>query len=275
MSDGTGAYDPNAVEGDKSAGGQYVTAKDIRIWAIALVALGVATYPIYQYLQGQSERARCSANLRAVYQAISLYADQHDNRFPPLARMEPDGVTPSLSEKGLPYTWVSDVAPFMNPRNSFVCPSAKPDEIVLNESGEAGKPNVPSSYGFYAPYAGLLTSLVENPDDVAIVAETSDRGAADSLDPVPLGAKLPDGYVIGWSDSNTEPGKATRSVTRLAFRISKDGNEAVGRHGKFVWGLTASGELRQITPDDLKYQSKLSGVNPRWKLPPGYRPPQR
>ncbi len=273
MSDTTGPYDPNAVEGDRSAGGQYVTAKDIRIWGIALVVLGVASYPIYKYLEGQSERARCSANLRAVYQALSLYADQHDNRLPPLARMEPDGVTPSLSEKGQPYTWVSDVAPFMNPRQSFVCPTATKEETVDNESGEAGKTGVPSTYGMYAAYAGVLISNIENPDDAIIVGETSNRGAAASLDPKPFGTTTPDGFAIGWIDTNTNPTKATKSVTRLAFPGSDKGTAETGRHGKFVWGLSASGELRQITPEDVAYTSGLGGVNPHWKLPPGYRPP--
>lgn len=275
MSDTGGAYDPNAVEGDKSAGGQYVTGKDLKIWGIGLLVLGVMSYPVYQYLQKQSERARCSANLRAVYQALGLYAEQHDNRLPPLARTEADGVTPSLSESGLPYTWVSDVAPFMNPRQSFVCPSASKEETVLNESGESTTASIPSTYGMYAPYAGALLSNVENPDDAIIVGETSNHAAAESLDPKPYGAKLPDGFAIGWSNTNTDPDKTTASITRLAFPGSAKGQPEAGRHGKFVWGLAASGELRQLTPEDVAYRNGLGAVNSHWKLPPGYRPPGR
>lgn len=273
MSDTTGPYDPNAVEGDKSAGGQYVTAKDLKIWAIGLAVLGLMSYPVYQYLQRQSERARCSANLRAVYQALGLYAEQHDNRLPPLTRTEADGVTPSLSESGLPYTWVSDVAPFMNPRQSFVCPSARPEEIVQNESGDSTTKSIPSTYGMYAPYAGALLSNIENPDDAIIVGETSDRGSAESLDPLPFGSKLPDGFEIGWSNTNTDPDKATRSITRLAFPGSAKGLPETGRHGKFVWGLSASGELRQLLPEDVSYRTGMGTINPHWKPPAGYRPP--
>ena len=275
MSDSGGAYDPNAVEGDKSAGGQYVTKKDIKIWIVGLLVLGLFSFPVFQYLRSQSERARCGTNLRAVYQAISLYAEQHDYRFPPLARTEGDGVTPSLSDTGHPYTWISDVAPFMNARQSFLCPSASEAERVQNESPVSATATIPSAYGMYVPYGGVLTSLVENPDEVILVADTCNGGSSQTRDPVPYGKGLPDGYAIGWSNSNTMPNKTTNSVTRLAFPGSASGTTDAGRHGKFIWAMTASGELRQLHPDDASYNLGIGGVNPHWKLPPGYRGPVR
>ena len=275
MSDVGGAYDPNAVEGDRSAGGQYITRKDLKIWGIGLVVLGVFSYPVFQYLKGQSERARCGTNLRAVYQAISLYAEQHDYRFPPLARTEPDGVTPSLSDNGRAYTWISDVAPFMNARQSFLCPSATEAERVLNESPISATATIPSAYGMYVPYAGVLTSIVENPDEVVLIADTSNAGATETIDPLPYGKNLPDGFAIGWSNSNAMPDKATKSVTRLAFPHSEAGETKAGRHGKFIWAVSASGELLQLTPEDAAYNSGIGGVSPHWRLPPGYRGPSR
>ena len=270
MSDATGPYDPNAVEGEKTTHGQYVSAKDLKVWAIGLAVLGAMFYPIYKVLEGNSERHRCISNLSSIYKAINLYAEQHDNRFPPLARTEGDGVTPSLSANGNPYTWVSDVAPFMNARDTFVCPTSEPAERVQNESAASTKLTVPSSYGMYAPYGGVLTSLVESPDQVVIVAETSDRGTQETLDPTPFATKQPDGFMIGWSDTNTAPAKGTDSVTRLAFPGLGKG-KAVARHGKFIQALSASGELLQLAPEDSAFRTG-GGVGSHWKLPPGYRP---
>ena len=189
MSDATGPYDPNAVEGEKPVGHQYVSVKDLRVWGIGLLVLSVPMYFVYKVLEGNSERHRCITNMSGVFSAINLYAEQHDNRFPPLARTQPDGVTPQLSENGEAYTWISDVQPFLTKRASFVCPTATAPEAVPNE-GEGGK-TLPSTYGMYAPYAGILTSLVEAPDQIILVAETSNHGAKATYDPVPFGARHP------------------------------------------------------------------------------------
>ena len=94
MSDHTGPYDPNALEGERPGGTQYISGKQVRVAAIALAVLSVPFYFIHGVLQGNSERHVCISNLRGIYNAINLYAEQHDNRFPPIARSESDGVTP-------------------------------------------------------------------------------------------------------------------------------------------------------------------------------------
>lgn len=265
MSDSSGPYDPNAVEGDRSGGAQYVTRKDFKTVAIVLVVLCVLFYPIYRELQGNSERTRCKANIRAISNAVSQYAEQHDNRYPPVFRPAEDGERPALTENDLPYTWVSDVAPYMNARQSFLCPTATDKESVANESIVAGLKSSPSTYGMYLPYGGLLTSLVESPEQTIIIAETSDRGAEKSFDPVPY-ADRPDGFAIAWSNTNTLPDKKTTAVSRLAFPDETD-----SRHGKSIYALSASGELVQLHPDDAAYRLEgIGGTNPRWKLPPGY-----
>lgn len=272
MSDGP--YDPNAVEGDKSSGGQYIQRKDLKVWGIALVVLGVASFPIYKVLEGNSERHVCINNLGEMYKAIQLYAGEHDNRLPPVARTEADGFTPSLGEGGHPYTWVSDVDVFMTKRASFLCPTASPEENVLNESAAKANATVPSSYGMYTPYGSVLVSLIESPDAIVLVAETSNRGAKTTLDPTPYGEGLPDGFAIGWNNSNAEPDKKTDAVTRLAFPGSAKGTTLEGRHGNFIQALTASGELIKLSPEDAAYRFEgVSGAAPHWKLPPGYRGP--
>ena len=264
MSDSAGPYDPNAVEGDRSGGAQYVTRKDFKTVAIVLVALSVLFYPIYRELQGNSERTRCKANMRAISNAVSQYAEQHDNRYPPVFRSE-DGQKPDLTENGVPYTWVSDVAPYMNSRQTFLCPTATAKESVANESIVAGKKSSRSAYGMYLPYGGLLTSLVESPDQAILIAETSDRGSEKSVDPVPY-VDRPDGFAIAWSNTNSLPDKKTATVSRLAFRGGTD-----PRHGEAIYSLSASGEFIKLHPDDASYRLQgVGGINPHWKLPPGY-----
>lgn len=270
MSDATGPYDPNAVEGEKPVGHQYVSVKDLRVWGIGLLVLSVPMYFVYKVLEGNSERHRCITNMSGVFSAINLYAEQHDNRFPPLARTQPDGVTPQLSENGEAYTWISDVQPFLTKRASFVCPTATAPEAVPNE-GEGGK-TLPSTYGMYAPYAGILTSLVEAPDQIILVAETSNHGAKATYDPVPFGADIPDGFAIGWSNSNAKPDAKTSMVTRLAFPGAAKGTTTLARHGSYLQALRADGKMIQLKPDDAYYQS-AGGPNPHWKLPPGFRAP--
>lgn len=276
MSDTNVPYDPSAPEGESFGGSQYVTLKDARKYLIGFGLLAVLSYPVYTVLMGQSERHRCISNLRAIYQAINFYSGEHDNRFPPLARTEGDGITPSLSENGLPYTWVSDVSPYMSPRQNFRCPTALDSEIVVNESPQSSKATIPSAYGMYQPYGGVLIATVESPDQVVLVAETSNGGGHDTADPLPLtgldGSKRPDGYVIGWSNSNVDIDKKTSFVTRLAFPGSGKGPTKEGRHGKFIQALSASGELLQLVPDDTQFH--LAGaINPHWRIPPGYRGP--
>ncbi len=273
MSDSSGPYDPNAIEGEKPAGSQYISLKDVRIGAIFVALLSVPCYFVYKVLEGNSERHRCIVNLGAVYEAINLYAGEHDNRFPPIARTDVDGYTPTLGTTGKPYTWVSDVGAFMTSRASFLCPTAEPGEVVHNESATKANATVPSAYGMYEAYGGVLTSLVESPDDVVLVSETSTNGAKSTLDSKPFGTNLPDGFAIGWSDSNSGPTKTTQSVTRLAFPGSSNGTTKEGRHGTFVQALTASGKLIKLAPDDTTFGGLGSSTNPHWKVPPGYRGP--
>ncbi len=272
MSDGP--YDPNALEGEKPQGHQYVSLKDLRTLAICGVVAAPFMFFGYGILRRNSDRHVCISDLRAIYTAVNLYADQHDNRFPPIARTELDGVTPSLDETGRPYTWVSDTAPFMSTRQSFLCPTATAVEAVKNESPDSTTKSVPSAYGMYAPYGGVLTSLVETPEQVVLIAETSDRGANGTLDPKPFGKDVPDGFVIGWTSGNTTPNTAalkaaTKRVTRLAFPGMGTGTATGGRHDAFIQALSASGELLYLHPDDAQFHTG-GGTNPHWRLPPGY-----
>src|SRR5579862_8071 len=134
MSDTYDIYDPSAPEGVVSDRGQYMTAKQIRSLLIIFVVIFMALIPVYQIFKTNTDKAACTRNMKAIYDAMSLYAEQHDGRYPPIDRsVEAGSLVPSLGDSGHVYTWASDVAPYMNTRASFRCPSARDDEIVWTE----------------------------------------------------------------------------------------------------------------------------------------------
>jgi Tfp pilus assembly protein PilE len=268
-------YDPAAPEGEITSRGSYVTGRELRALIIVGVLALVAFLPIYTIFKGKTDRARCTANMQAMFDAMGLYAEQHDGRYPPIDRSEtPGSLVPSLGETGHVYTWASDIAGYMSARASFLCPSANPEEIVQTEDPRSGSKTLPLSYGMYAPYGGYLVSLVENPDQTVIVAETSNRGSNHTYDPLPFtsltGQPLPDGFVICWNDSNDNGDAASKTVTRLAFPGTDAGVFAKGgdaRHGDAIHMLTATGErVNSNQLSSIFHHGKL--VSPLWTLPP-------
>ncbi len=267
------AFDPQATEDDAAARSQYMSIKDWRIILIGLAVLSVALYPIYQIGKEKSEKAQCVGNFKAMFTALGLYAKDHDDGLPPAFRANGDG-TPSLGETGLIYSWHSDLAPYMNTRASFVCPSAQPDEIITVEDPLDSRKTLKASYGMYLPYSAEKIFNIESPDTTIIIAETSSAGAGDSYDPLPFknesGEAIPDGVAIGFDNDNFFPNKKSKSVTRLAFRKSSTGvfDGAVGRHNEGVHALTATGELVILKPKEAVLRLNRDGTPlGRWTVP--------
>jgi hypothetical protein len=265
-------FDPNAPEGEDRAGSAYISRKDIKVIAIGLVALGIICTPIYLSMLENSKKARCTQNMKAIMDALNLYASEHDSRYPPLARTEGiESLVPAVDNRGLVYTWASDVAPYFNQRASFKCPSATDEEAVKVDDPRDPKSRILLTYGMYAPYGAYPTALIENPDTAIIIGETSNQGSNESYNPMPLsgedGTPRPDGFVIGWDNSND------KFVTRLALPKTKKGVfEELGltRHPKGIHVLTATGEKLTVTPNSAAM--KLSGSpNPFWRYPTGVR----
>lgn len=272
------AYDPNAPE-DKPSGNQYISKKDFRTILIAVGCLALLLYPVYRWAADNSARATCNRNVKAIFQAMEQYALDKDDRFPVVFYTE-DGETPGGTESGLPRTWASDIAAYMNPRASFKCPSASAEDVSIVEGSSAwngGKP-IELSYGMYIPYSEVLRSTVENPNMVVIIAETSSGGANNTYNPKPLGKG--DGYAIGWDNSNTQPTMETKFVTRLGFPNTSDGQftaEDAGRHtvdqnGKprgVVHALTANGSKFNLLPEMARVEMDKSMQLPTgtWATP--------
>jgi len=265
------AYDPQATEEEASSKSQHMTFKDIRVLGVVILVTALILYPVYQMGRKKSEKAQCVNNLKAMGDAIALYANDHDDGLPVLFREE-NGV-PAVNKRGLPYTWVSDISKYMNKRASFRCPSADEKEVVYVEDPTDSKLKIPCTYGMYAAYSGYKTFNIDLPERTVLLAETSNQGAMTSFDPLPFkdkdGKPIPDGFVIGWSDSNLQGGPASKSPTRLAFRDSANGDfsKAAGRHDEGIHALVASGARFIMQPKHVPIRIREGLPSDFWAVP--------
>ena len=269
MSENT-AFDPAAPEGDASAGSQYLSRKEAKLIIGIAAILFIAMIPIYLYMREKAYRSTCVKNLNGIREALTLYSAQHDDRFPPLYNENGKG-EPDADANGYAYTWITDIYPLKNDRVDFICPTATIEDYAYSINPNGGAP-IPSTYGFYAPYASYSTNLIDHQESVVVLAETSNKGANDTYDPKPFSSTKYDGYIIGWNNSNEAPNPDTHTVTRLAFPGSKDGtpSKAAGRHAQFINAVTASGMKIFLSPDDMRtdYNPAKYSLSGHWQEPP-------
>lgn len=284
-----------AAEDDRDSprGSAYASKKDIKWMLLGVAGLLVILYPAYVYMKGFSNVHVCSANMNALFQAVSLYAQDNEGRFPPVAEeADPRTGAPSLVNGRL-STWMSQAFRFQPKMSTYVCPASEDDEAVVNE-GRLENPKTHemetvtfrSTYGMYRPYGGAVAANVEKPGQTLIIAETSNLGSQGSFDPHPFtlpgnGQSPYDGYVIGWDTGNVSPLEFAPAlkpgqkappprVSRLAFRnVGPSGNmaDAYGRHD-FIHGISADGSLIRVKKSDAVVA--LTGNPPRnlWTIPP-------
>ncbi len=247
------AFDPNAPEGASApSGGQYMTRKDFKLIVLVTIFLIIGMIPVYLYMREKAYKATCVRNINGMMAALTLYSAQHDDRFPPLYNENEKG-EPDADANGIAYTWISDIYDLKGSRIDFVCPTASSEEYAYSANPNGGPP-IPSTYGFYAPYASFSTPLVDNPDTVVILAETSNGGANMTYDPKPFASKY-DGFVIGWDTTNdcSESNEDIHAVTRLAFPGTQDGkpDKGNGRHDRFINAISASRLKLALTPNNM------------------------
>lgn len=267
-----GEYDADQPEGSRSAGGQYVSRKDAK-WILVIIAiLGAIFYPAYVSLKAQGEKAVCSGNFQAMYKAMTLYAQNYDERTAPIYEVGENG-SPMLIE-GRPVVWASTIQPFMSPRQTFTCPSAHADEhTVVNGHADVSRQPIALTYGIYRALQTVSLSDIPAPDATVLFAETSNNGSQGSYNPIPYTTLkdevVPfDGFVIGWDDSNFAFTDEARTVTRLAFRNTADGNfnkpGVIGRHTTGIQAVFADGHLEQLPPSAAilkrKSATELDGI---------------
>ncbi|MCW5939462.1 MAG: hypothetical protein KF884_01970 [Fimbriimonadaceae bacterium] len=247
----------------------YVSRKDIKWIVLILGVLTVILAPLYMDYRLQGEKAFCTQNMRAIGNAMTQYSIVNNDRFPP-AYNRTAARTPALVS-GLPVTWSTQIEPYMTARQNFVCPTCKPEAKSRAVSITPGKGQHDCTYGMYRALSSAARNLIANPSQIVIVAETSNLGAEGVFNPLPFSndpkADPYDGFLIGWDDSNDEFSTATRSVTRLAFAHTENGDFSSDRvrprHDDIIHAVTAEGSLRSLRPSDalVKHlQPRLDGL---------------
>lgn len=239
-------YDPQAPEGDTGLSSQYMTKKDARWIGAVTVVLGILMVPVYRIALDARNKTVCVAHMKDTVSALALYATDNDNRYPIAYEMGPNG-EPSNPTGGAPISWVTLVKRYK--AKPFTCPAA--DNLQHSKSVDPNDPAlfVESSVGFYSAYSGISQNDVDNPNQVVILAETSNHGSFGTYNPVPFktadGKEVAnDGFVIGWDNSNDAPNEETQSITRLALKGTDKGvfsDIAEPRHSAGIHAITASG----------------------------------
>jgi hypothetical protein len=277
-----GAYEADEPEGSKSRGSQYLTKREAKGLAIAMVVIVGILFWVYTIFRPGAEKAQCMLNVKAISDAVRLYAQENNDRLPP-AYVVGSGEAPYLVH-GRPLTWVATLQHFMNPRRNFRCPSAHPDEVSYVANAKDATRALPLTYGMYVGASLAAVGQIADPDRTVVIAETSNAGALDTYNPHPLrdaqGRASPvDGFLIGYDTGNFEFGLDTRRVTRLAFpgsRTRQEGEGVGGRHTGRIHVLYVSGRAGTVGPAFAETFPEAVGHGPHrgvrlrepWTTPP-------
>lgn len=276
-----------ADEPEGSGKSAYMSKGEMGKIFIVLAILIAILLPVYRHYRDEGERSLCKRNFQDVFKASTLYLAEWNDRYPPLYVVEPgESEAPFLDSKNRPYTWGSLLANYVrtpakeNPNepgmiHAFQCPSAYADEIVWAQDPRTGKVGLPMTTGMSAALAVQPNSRIKNPNSVVLFAETSNHGARDTYNPVPLkrndGATVPyDGFLIGFDTSNVEALPGTRWATRLAFYGSGKGYfgpNALARHPDGNHFMFASGQLGRMPAGAAKVEMLGDQPTGMWEEP--------
>ncbi|MBL8059391.1 MAG: hypothetical protein JNK63_01605 [Chthonomonas sp.] len=279
------AFEADEPEGSAARGSQYMSRKDLQRIGIALVVFTVIAFPVYQHFKRQGEKAICSNNMRTMAQALLTYGVDNDGGLP-LAYYSDNAGNPQLHQ-GLPITWATFAQSGMNKRASFKCPSARGDEAA-SVTPYSGRQAITLTYGMFAGAAGRAERQFDRPSETVLLAETSNGGANETFNPLPLGKN--DGFLIGLDVSNAQGGELKTAldeikldrqrnegdplkqglrepefVTRLAFpgtRGHKFSGAGASRHDTGINVIYVDGSLGLLRPP-----SAAIGDRYRWAVP--------
>ncbi len=287
-------FDADEPEGSAQRGSQYMSRKDLRLIGVILLVFGLVSFPVWQHLKRQGEKATCSNNMRSIAQAILTYTTDNNDGMPIAFYPDADG-NPVL-ERGLPITWATLVEQGKSERASFKCPSAQPAEVTEVTPLQSQTP-IQLTYGMFAGASGRTERSYERPNESVLIGETSNNGARDTYNPRPFGPKFKnDGFLIGLDVSNQQGPllkqdldfiaadiqrgagdseklglTSPKAVTRLAFPDTGTGNfleNSISRHDNGIHVIYLDGRLGLIRPGAAKVDySALSRSRNRWAVP--------
>jgi hypothetical protein len=277
---------------DEPSRSAYLSGKDLKWLTVGFVVLIALLTPIYLSMRERSYSHICVQNLQNIYKATQLYVADKGGSLPVtyIDFNTYDEGSVSLTSKGLAETWVTDIAPYLGTRSSFKCPAASDAENVRNfvllENPKTRRQEAverASSYGMYGAYSGYPTEMVDRPSETVLFADSSNRGANGTLDPLPFrtadGRVSPwDGFVIGWDTSNQFPTSDTKATTRLAYPNTAKGvfdKDGRNRHPSGNHFIFLDGHLETL--NQTAGRVKMSGGFPSglWSVPPSLSPTRK
>ncbi len=198
----------------------YLSQKGFR-WMLLGFALAVLGALAYIKLVWQPARwpLHIKGDLRAIHAALFLYAEQNDDGLP-MGYITTAGDVPLADSQGRPAVWASNLADYISSVEHFTSP-AIPREwgtpFAYRDRQTNELKGATLSYGIlsWMTLPPTRTYLLE--DTQVMVAESISSGKGGSYNPLPVPGGLPDGFLIGYNDSNFQPTAESKFVTRLAL----------------------------------------------------------
>ncbi len=247
------AYEADEPEGSQ-ANPTHLQRKDLRNILLVIAVLIALSIPVYNQMKAQAHQHTCRTNLKEIGQAMALYREENNDRFPPTHVREAGGDAPMLFA-GKPSTWATQVQPYMVVRASFVCPAASESEGVMTEHLMDKDKSFLSHYGMFEPRGGVPLNALTNPDTAVVLGETSNHGTNETYNPLPMKSTSGDevsvdGFLIGF-DVDDKDGIGAKYVTRMALPDTKSGEfkeDGRTRHPSGTQVLFASGSTAFLPP---------------------------
>lgn len=251
-------FDPDAVD-DRPARSSHISSREVKILGAVILVFALLSWPIYSALKEDSQKYQCGRNFGDMFKATGLYMADWNDRFPPAFATASDPEVPLLDASGRPFTWGSLIQRYARRADMLACPSAEPEEAVKTQDPGSSARDLRTTYGLYVGIAGQPVAILKNPSTTVVISETSNLGAGQTFDPVPLktieGRPAPDGFLIGYSNGNLEPDASTFAVTRLAYGRTKDGRftaDLPARHRSVNHYLFADGSVALLNAEALQ-----------------------
>ena len=212
---------------------------------IAIIAiLAAILFPVFLKARARAYRATCQSNLRQLGVAVTLYAQDSDEKLMPghlLAAPNPDG-------GGNYGGWAGPVYPFLRAPAVFLCPTDPRTPLVTG--GVTSDPltyfaNINLSAG--ADPAGLPLSALSAPSATVLVAEATGGGLSNSTAPL------------------TNPDETLSTFANQFVSITApDAN----RHEGGRDFLLADGHVRWLRPEVVSTGTPAAALSPDRLTPP-------
>ena len=212
---------------------------------VAIIAiLAAILFPVFLKARARAYRATCQSNLKQLGLAVTLYAQDSDEKLMPghlLAASNPDG-------GGNYGGWAGPIYPFLRAPTVFLCPTDP--RTPLTTGGVTSNPltyfaNINLSAG--AAPAGLPLSALTAPSATVMLAEATGGGLSASTAPL------------------TDPAESFSIFANQFVSVTAPG---ANRHEGGRDFLLADGHVRWLRPEAVSTGTPSMAVSPDHLAPP-------